>query len=245
MAYGSVDPGRVGPGMPLDPSNLEDLYKGKNRTNGFLMRNVDGRIPALKQPLGRLKIGSANILNDDGIVPWGNALWRDIASMGSTPGTAHTQKPAKAFLCGVLEFNQGWQAGHPVAPHGLPDYSKGTIITKGLVGYKTAMPAVGGEDDYLAYLKGDATKNVAAARTVYSDWIAMFEAADDGSRLAIFFANDSGFPIVAVVPKVLLATDGDEVTPNTVDPVLAGATFGGFAVVFEKENEAVFFDINL
>jgi len=245
MPYAPVDPGMIGPGMPLDPSNLEALYRGLNKTNGFVMRNVDGRIPALKQPLGRLKIDGANVLADDGVVPWGNALWRDIAAMETAPGIAHAQRPAKAFLCGVLEFNQGWQAGHPVAPYGLPDYSKGAIVTKGLVGYKTAMPEVGGGEDYLAYLKGDATKNDPAARTTYKEWIEEYIAADDGSKLGLFFENETGFPIVAVVPKLAFTTDGDEVTPNTVEPVMEDATFAGFAVVFEKENEAVFFDINL
>jgi len=234
MAYAPVDSGMVGPGMPLDPSNLEALYKGQNKTNGFLMRNVDGRIPALLQPIGRLKIDLANVLADDAIVPWGNALWRDIASMDAAPGIAHAEKPAKAFLCGVLQFNQGWQAGHPVAPHGLPEYSKGTIITKGLVGYKTAMTDAGGGDDYLAYLKGDATKNTAAVRTTYKEWINSYIVAADGSKLGLFFENDTGFPIVSVV-------DVDDLA----DPVLDDATFAGFAVVFEKENEAVFFDINL
>ena len=234
MPYAPVDPGRIGPGMPLDPSNLEALYKGQNKTNGFLMRSVDGRLPALQQPLGRLKIDLESILSDAGVVPWGNGLWRDIALMGTAPGTAHCQKPAKAFLCGVLKFNQGWQAGHPVAPYGLPDYSKGTIITKGLVGYKTAMPVLGGGDDYLAYLKGDAAKNVPAARTTYKEWIEAFAAAGDGAKLGLFFENDTGFPIVSVVAAA-----------NVAAPALTGATFAGFGVVFEKENETVFFDINL
>ena len=233
MPYPDLDLGKIGPGMPLDPSNLEALYKGMNKTNGFLMRNVDGRLPALQQPVGRLSIDLSNALSEDEVVTWGNGLWRDIASMSTRSGYAYAQRPTKGFLCGVLKFNQGWQAGNPVMPHGVPQYSKATIVTKGLVGYKTAMKAVGSEEDYLAYLRGDATKDVPAIRTVYEDWIAAYEAGADGSKLGIFFENTSGFPVVAVIAPA-----------NLGSPTLAGATFGGFAEVFEKENGAIFFDIN-
>ena len=233
MPYPSLDLGKIGPGMPLDPSNLEALYKGMNKTNGFLMRNVDGRLPALQQPVGRLSIAATNALSDDGVVTWGNGLWRDTANIDIRTGFAYAQKPTKALFCGVLKFNQGWQAGNPVMPHGVPEYSKATIVTKGLVGYKTAMAAVGKEADYLAYLKGDATKDVIATRTVYEDWLALYKAADDGDKLALFFANASGFPLVAVV-------DADDVGA----PELTGATFAGFAEIFEKENSCIFFDIN-
>jgi len=215
-------------------SNIDALYKGLNKTNGFLMRNVDGRVPALQQPLGRLSIDAVNALSDDGIVPWGNGLWRDISRMDTHPGIAHAQKPAKAFFCGVLKFNQGKQAGNPVVPWGLESYSKGTIVSKGPVGYKTAMAAIGKEEAYLDYLKGKASQDIPAVRTVYKDWVALYKAANDGDKLGLFFSNDSGFPVVAVVAKA-----------NIAAPALAGATFAGFAEVWEPENEAVFFDVRL
>jgi len=234
MAYPDLDPGKYGQGMPLDPSNLEALYKGMNKTNGFLMRNVDGRVPALQQPLGRLSISVENALSDDGVVTWGNGLWRDQAALDSQPGTAYAQKPTKAFFCGILKFNQGWQAGHPVMPHGVPSYSKADIVSKGLVGYKTAMKAVGQEENYLEYLKGKTSQDIPDVRTTYKDWIELYKAANEGDKLGLFFGNDSGFPIVAIVPKADIAS-----------PTLADATFGGFAEVFEPENEAIFFDIRL
>jgi len=234
MAYPDLDPGKFGPGMPLDVSNMEALYKGLNKTNGFLMRNVDGRVPALQQPLGRLSISVENALSDDGIVPWGNGLWRNLAALDTQPGIAQAQKPAKSFFCGVLKFNQGWQAGNPVAPHGLADYSKGVIVSKGLVGYKTAMTEVGQEENYLDYLKGKTSQDIPDVRTTYKDWIELYKAANDGDKLGLFFGNDSGFPIVAVVAAEDIAA-----------PALDDATFAGFAEVFEPENEAVFFDIRL
>jgi hypothetical protein len=234
MAYPDLDPGKFGPGMPLDTSNLETLYKGANKTNGFLMRNVDGRVPALQQPLGRLSISAENSLSDDGAVPWGNGLWRDISVIDTRPGIALAQKPDRAFFCGVLKFNQGWQAGHPVMPYGLPSYSKGTIVSKGLVGYKVAMKAAGQEKNYLEYLKGKSSQDIPDVRTTYKDWADLYKTANDGDKLGLFFGNDSGFPVVAIIAKA-----------NIAAPSLTGATFGGFAEVWEPENEAVFFDIRL
>ena len=234
MAYPDLDPSKFGPGMPLDTSNLETLYKGMNKTNGFLMRNVDGRIPALQQPLGRLSVGIESPLSDDSIVPWGNGLWRDIASIDTRSGIAHAQKPVKGFFCGILKFNQGKQAGNPVVPWGLESYSKGTIVSGGLVGYKTAMAAIGQEENYAQYLKGKASQDVPTVRTTYKDWVALYKTANDGDKFGLFFGNESGFPVVAVVPKA-----------NIASPALAGATFAGFATVWEPENEAVFFDIKI
>ena len=232
--FNPLNPEKFGPGSPLDTSNLVALFKGMNKTNGFLMRNVDSRVPALVQPIGRMSIGDANVLSDDGVVPYGNGLWRDIPTMATRSGIAYAQKPAAGFIAGVLNFNQGWQAGHPVMPHGIPSYSKGEIITKGLVAYKTAMAGVGQEEEYLAYLKGDATQNIPAARTTYTEWMTMLAAGGDGAKLGLFIANDSGFPVVVTVAAA-----------NQAAPTLTGATFAGFGIVFERENEAVFFDINL
>lgn len=232
MAYPTLDPGKFGPGTPLDVSNLEALYRGGNKTNGFLMRNADGRIPALQLPVGRFAIDAANALYGADIIPWGNGLWGDLTSIDTRPGLTHAEKPTVGRFIGVLKFNQGWQAGQPVQPNGLPSYSKGTIIAKGPVGYKTAMAAVGKEEEYFAYLNGDTAQNAAGTRTTWKEWVAAYKAASDGDKLGIFFGNDSGFPIVSVVAKASLAA-----------PTLTGATFAGFAIVFEKENEAVIFDI--
>jgi hypothetical protein len=205
-----------------------------NKTNGFLMRSVDGRIPALVEPVGRLRIDATNVLRDDDIVPWGNGLWRDIGAMDTQPGIAHCEKPAKGWFIGLVQFNQGWQAGNPVAPYGVPSYSKASIVRKGYVGFKTAMAAVGKEDVYLSYLKGDTTQDIIAVRTTYDDWVAAYKAGADGDRLGLFIGNESGFPLVSLVAKASVA-----------NPTLTGATFAGFAEIFEKENTAIYFDIDL
>jgi hypothetical protein len=258
MPYPAVDPDKIVPGMPLDVSNLETLWKGSNKTNGFLMRNSDGRLPALQLPIGRMYIDAANVLSDDGLVPFGNALWRNNAEIASKSGALHLEKPVKGEFIGVLKYNPGWSAGNPVQPWGVPVYSKGVIIAEGLVGYKTAMAAIGQEAEYLKYLKGDVAQDKTAVRTVYADWVAALQAAAAGTRLALFFDEASGFPLVAAVApggaavQVLTGTPGStysqsdftqvSVSPGSV-PVLAGASFAGFALVFEKEHGAVFFKI--
>jgi hypothetical protein len=232
MAYSALDPEKYGSGMPLDVSNLETLWKGTDKTNGFLMRSVDGRIPALQLPIGRMVVDAGSPLIDDGLIPWGNAFWRDNGTIDTRPGTVHAEKPAKGEFIGVLKFNQGWQAGNPVQPWGLPAYSKGVIVNKGLVGYKMAMAAVGQEENYLSYLKGVAAQDIDTVRKTYKQWVAALKSAAAGSRLGLFFGNESGFPIVSVV-----------LAANISAPTLTDATFAGFAVVYEREHEAVFFDI--
>jgi hypothetical protein len=218
--------------MPLDVSNVETLWRGKDKTNGFLMRSVDGRIPALQLPIGKMVIDALNPLAGDGLIPWGNALWRDNGSIDTRPGAVHAERAAKGEFIGVLKFNQGWQAGNPVQPWGLPAYSKGVIVNKGLVGYKTALADIYQKDEYLLYLKGAAAQDIDTVRTTYKQWVAGLKAAAAGSRLGLFFDDASGYPFVSVV----LAADISA-------PALTGMTFAGFAVVYEREHEAVFFDI--
>jgi hypothetical protein len=224
-----------GNGFPVDISNLNRLFGFEQpRTNGFLMRNVDGRVPAIKLPIGRMSIEAGSVLADDEIVPWGHGLWRNIATTDTSPGTLHTQKPVKGVFVGILKFNQGWQAGQPIVPWGVPVYSKGVAVNKGPVGYKHALAAIGKEAEYLEYLKGDKDADKADNRTTYKEWIAAYKAAADGARLGLFFANESGFPIVSVV-----------LAANQAAPALSGATFAGFALdEFQPEHSAIYFNIN-
>jgi hypothetical protein len=179
-----------------------------------------------------MSIDAGSVLADDGLIPWGNALWRDNNTIDTRPGTVHAESPAKGEFVGVLKFNQGWQAGNPVQPWGLPAYSKGVIVNKGLVGYKTAMAAVNQDANYLLYLKGVAAQDADTVRTTYAQWVASLKAAAAGSKLGLFFDTTSGFPVVSVVLAAAVPA-----------PALTGAAFAGFAVVYEREHEAVFFDI--
>jgi len=217
---------------PIDISDNKKLWGGNDKTNGVLHKNVDGRIPALKESWARIVSDLENPISADTVVPWGNGLWLDQAEMVAQPHTLHTEKPTKGIFAGTLLFEQGWQAGNPVQNYGLPTYSKGTIVREGLVGYKVSMAAIGQEENYFAYLKADPAQDIASVRKVYKDWMEALAAAADGAKLGVFFADTSGFPVVTVVPKAQLAA-----------PALTGATFGGFAVVWESENECVYFSV--
>jgi hypothetical protein len=254
MPYPVLPAGRYGSGTPIDIADGNKLWRGQDRTNGFLMRSVDGRIPALEESFSRLVAGATNPLYDDGVIPWGNAVWLNLANMKSSPHTVIAEKPAAAKLAGVLKFEQGWQTGNAVQPWGLPIYSRGTLIRDGLVGYKVAMKSGGDPDDYLACMKGDDSKDVPAVRTVYDDWVTAMQSMASTDLLCLFFDNLSGFPIVAVVgttKSVLAGAPGSSYAVGDfsqavvkVDPQLAGATFGGVAKVFEPENQAIYFEIN-
>lgn len=220
-----------GPGAPLS-INQNNVFRGQDKTNGFLMRNADNRIPALKEGYSRMNIAAASVLYTDGCVPWGCGLWRDIAAIDTAPGAVHANKPTKGWFVGAMLFEQGQQTGHPVQNWGMPTFSRGTLVRRGLMGYKVTMTAVGQEANFLAYLKGDATKDTGTVRKLYADWIAALKAGADGDRLGLFFANASGFPIVSLVVAAELGY-----------PTLTDATFGGWIEVLEPENQAVYVDL--
>jgi hypothetical protein len=219
------------------------------------MGDVNSRIPALTEGYASILLDPASPLYAPDVVTWGHGIWRDVAEVDTKPGTRYAQAPAaKPMLVGVFKFNQGWQDSNAIQPYGMPSYSTGTIIRQGLVGYEFAMAEVGKSEDYMKYLMGDKSMNVASVRTLYADWMAAWKGAAAGSKLALFFEDESGFPIVAVVPNPASPTlDGGTFTAfpvavsvvNTMSPTLAGATFAGFLEVIAKEHERVYFDVRL
>jgi hypothetical protein len=225
------------PGMPMDIGSPDRLWKGGVKTNGILMKAVNGRIPSLVEGYSRIKIDPANVLSVPDVVPWGNGLWRNVGEIDTSPGARHAQAPSgKPSLVGVFMFNQGWQASNPIQPYGAPSTSTGTLIRKGLVGYEHAMTSVGQAADYLKYIQGDrdAAIDVNTVRTLYDDWVAAWKAAAAGSKLGLFFDNLTGFPVVSVV-----------LAANLAAPTLTGCTFGGFAETFAKEHERIYFELQL
>jgi hypothetical protein len=225
------------PGMPMDIGSPDRLWKGGVKTNGILMKAVNGRIPSLVEGYSRIVIDAGSVLYTPDVVPWGNALWRDVGEVDTRPGVRHAQAPSgKPSIVGVFAFNQGWQASNPIQPYGMPSYSTGSIIRQGLVGYEHAMTGVDKAAGYLKYLQGykDADVDTSTVRTLYDDWVAAWKAAAAGSKLGLFFDNATGFPVVSVV-----------LAANLAAPTLTGCTFGGFAEVLAKEFERVYFDVRL
>jgi hypothetical protein len=220
--YGGMTPMKIG-----DPAHL---WKGGIKTNGILMGDVNSRIPALTEGYASMLLDPAGPLYVPDVIPWGHGVWREVAEVDTKPGTRYAHAPAlKPILVGVYKFNQGWQASNPIQPYGAPSYSTGTIIRQGLVGYEFAMAEVGKGEDYMKYIMGDASKDVLGVRTFYEDWMFAWRNAAAGSRLALFFDNASGFPIIAV-------TSGSSLT---------GASFAGFLEVIAKEHGRAYFDVRL
>jgi hypothetical protein len=224
-----------GNGMPIDISDQKKLWGGFGKTNGILHKNVDGRIPAMKGSWARIMAARLeNPLSERGVIPWGNAFWRNLGLIDTKPNTFYPDKPDAGLFGGILLFEQGWQSGNPIVPYGLVDYTRGTVIPSGLVGYQTSMAAVGAEEDYYKFLQNQADRayNKIEARKGYKEWMADLKAAGDGSKLGIFFGNGSGFPLVEAVPAA-----------DRANPAVTDATFGGFARLYEPENEIVYFEI--
>jgi hypothetical protein len=114
------------PGTPMRIGGFDRLWKGGVKTNGILMRAVNGRIPALVEGYSRIVVGATNVLYAPDVVPWGNGLWREVNEVDVRPGVRYTQAPSvKPSLVGVFEFNQGWQASNPIQPE---RYAKSTQI---------------------------------------------------------------------------------------------------------------------
>lgn len=223
-------------GTPLKTSQ-NNVWRGRGRTNGFVMKSVDGRIPAVKEGFTRLGIGGSNVLFTDGAVPFGNALFRDVNQIDTAAGYVQTDKPTKGQLAGILEFDQAAQTGTPVLNWGKQQFQRGLLCRSGLVGYKQSMVyGTAQEANYLTLLKTGFgyAQDVNTVRTVYSDWVAARKAGAEGDRLALFFGNISGFPIVKMVVAANIGA------PTTG---LTAVTFGGWAEILEPENETIYFKI--
>jgi len=208
-------------------------WKGTERTNGFLMRNADGRIPAITQA-GTIDM-SLNPVTPD-VLPYGNGLIRFLDEATSVHGVNQLRSGKGAAtnvvqFVGVTKYEPAWASSHPVQNWGIPSYSKFTSISIGIVGYKFSKKATASDADYLAFLQGDNTKITAIDG--FPDWMAALAAATvPGSNLYLCFSIATGFPKVVVGGPTLTAA-------------AVGAGFVGVAaaLVFEPENDMIGFDL--
>jgi hypothetical protein len=220
-----------GSGTPIDIVDGNSLWRGTDRTNGFLMRSVDGRVPALTEGFSKLVMATNHALYTEGVVPWGNGLWLDRDIIATSPHTLKCARPTKSLFAGVLKFEQGWQTGNPVKNWGLPLYSRGTVIRNGLVGYKVAKVSNASVANYIGYLQGDPSKDINTIRSTYEDWVALFAGLTESTQgLGLFFELTTGFPIVM---------------SYTLASPPASPVFAGKAKIFEPENQTIYFDINV
>jgi hypothetical protein len=207
-------------------------WKGGELTNGFLMRNADGRVAAITQS-GTIDLtGNAAVQQ---AVPFGNGLVRLLADAGlSDINALKSGVPGNSVyqFAGIVKYEPGWAISHPVQNWGIPAFSKFTTITRGIVGYKFSQKANQTNADYLAFIKGDKSK--VTAIDTFEDWMTALAAAPTiGSNLYLIFSILTGFPKVIVG-----GPDKHSVS------VPEGHVLVAQAVVFEPENGMVGFELD-
>jgi len=207
-------------------------WRGEELTNGFLMRNADGRVAAITQS------GTIDLTDNAAVqqaVPFGNGLVRVLEDVGLGDSNAlKSGVPGDSVyqFAGIVKYEPGWAISHPVQNWGIPAYSKFTAITRGIVGFKFSQKLGETNADYLAFIKGDKTK--VTAIDTYSDWMdALAAATVIGSNLYLLVSVLTGFPKVVV---------GGPDKHTVVIP--DGHMLVAQAVVFEPENGMIGFEID-
>lgn len=207
-------------------------WRGEELTNGFLMRNADGRVAAITQS------GTIDLTSNPAVqqaVPFGNGLVRLLGDANAAEINALKSGAAGDSVyqfAGIVKYEPGWAISHPVQNWGIPAFSKFTAITRGIVGYKFSQKENQSNADYLAFIKGDKTK--VTAIDTFDDWMAALAAAPViGSNLYLLISVITGFPKVIV---------GGPDKHTVVIP--AGHMLVAQAVVFEPENGMVGFEID-
>ena len=206
-------------------------WKGEELTNGFLMRNADGRVAAITQS-GTIDLTSNPVVQQ--AVPFGNGLVRLLGDVDAEPNALKSGAAGDSVyqFAGIVKYEPGWAISHPVQNWGIPAFSKFTSITRGIVGYKFSQKDNQSNADYLAFIKGDKTK--VTAIDTFDDWMAALAAAATiGSNLYLLISVVTGFPKVIV---------GGPDKHTVVIP--AGHMLVAQAVVFEPENGMVGFEID-
>jgi len=207
-------------------------WRGEELTNGFLMRNADGRVAAITQS------GTIDLTSNAAVtaaVPFGNGLLRLLGDADVTSINALKSGAAGDSLyqfAGVVKYEPGWAISHPVQNWGIPSFSKFTAITRGIVGYKFSQKSGQSNADYLAFIQGDKSK--VTAIDTFADWMTALHAASViGSNLYLLVSVLTGFPKVIV---------GGPDKHTVVIP--AGHMLIAQAVVFEPENGMIGFEID-
>ena len=207
-------------------------WKGGELTNGFLMKNADGRVAAITQS-GTLDLTDNSAVTN--AVPFGNGLVRLTAEAnGKEINALKSGVPANALyqFAGIVKYEPGWAISHPVQNWGIPAFSKFTAITRGIVGFKFSKKLGQSDADYLAFIKGDKSKITAV--DTFEDWMTLLAAATAvGSNLYLLIDVATGFPRVIAGGASIHA-----ITPT------AGHMLVGRAVVFEPENGMIGFEID-
>ena len=209
----------------------EKAWKGGELTNGFLMRNADGRVAAITQS-GTIDISGNAAVTE--AVPFGNGLIRVLSDTDTEPNLLKSGANGASVyqFAGVVKYEAAWAISHPVQNWGIPSFSKFTAITRGIVGYKFSQKSGQSNADYLAFIKGDKSK--VTAIDDFSDWMdALAAATVIGSNLYLLISVLTGFP------KVIVGGPDKHTVSIPVGHMLIGQ-----AVVFEPENGMIGFELD-
>ena len=206
-------------------------WKGGELTNGFLMKNADGRVAAITQS-GTIDLtGNAAVTE---AVPFGNGLIRLLDEVDTDSNSLKSGASGDSVyqFAGIVKYEPGWAISHPVQNWGIPAFSKFTAISRGIVGYKFSQKSGQSNADYLAFLKGNKAK--VTAIDTYENWMTALAAATViGSNLYLLISVLTGFPKVVV---------GGPDKHSVVIP--DGHMLVAQAVVFEPENGMIGFEID-
>ena len=210
-----------------------NAWKGGELTNGFLMRNADGRVAAITQS-GTLDLTGNSALPN--AAPFGNGLVRVLGN-AVTPSSVNALKSGVPeteiyAFAGIIKYEPGWAVSHPAQNWGIPSFSKFTCITRGIVGFKFSQKSGQSAANYLAFIMGDKSK--VTAIDTYDDWMKTLAAANTiGQNLYLLINQLTGFP------QVVLG-----VANRASVSIPAGYMLVGEAVVFEPENGMIGFELD-
>jgi len=213
------------------------VWKGDELTNGFLMRNADGRVPAITQS-GIITLNTSSLYASDMTIPFGCGVFRRLNLVNSSKQEVNNfvvddQGGTRLGFAGIIKYEQGWAESNPIKNWGVPAYSKFTLIVKGIVGFKYFVEQSTADfASFFAFIKGDKTKraNVEGYAEVLAKWqTASATTPNTHVYLAVSIAN--GMPFAYISDR-----------NNFTQPFNDFFTVGR-AVLFEPENETIYFEL--
>ena len=213
------------------------IWKGDELTNGFLMRNADGRVPAITQS-GIITLSSTSLYASDMTIPFGCGVFRRLNLVNSSKQEVNTfvvddHDAAYLGFAGIIKYEQGWAESNPIKNWGVPAYSKFTLIVKGIVGFKYFVKqSTADYESFFDFMKGDKTKRskIEGYEEILTKWQTA-SATTSNTHVYLAFSTANGMPVAYVSDRNTFSQPGDD--HFTV----------GRAVLFEPENETIYFEL--
>jgi len=213
------------------------VWKGDELTNGFLMRNADGRVPAITQS-GIITLSTHSLYVSDMTIPFGCGVFRRLDLVNSSKQEVNNfvvddQDTTALGFAGIIKYEQGWAESNPIKNWGVPAYSKFTLIVKGIVGFKYFVKQSTGDfESFFAFMKGDKSKraNVEGYAEILAKWQTA-SAAMTNTHVYLAVSTANGMPFAYISDR------------NTFTQPFDDFFTVGRAVLFEPENETIYFEL--